>query len=91
MRLSVASTANDTASRITEIAIDEPAPASVGSTMLGPSSFERLCGFAAERRGMDLAIAAKVSELFGGSARLELTASRGTVVVLDWPERLAAR
>jgi hypothetical protein len=59
--------------------------------MLGPSSFERLCGFAAERRGMDLAIAAKVSELFGGSARLELTASRGTVVVLDWPERLAAR
>lgn len=75
---------------VTEIAIDEPAPASVGATTLGPSSYERLCGFAAERRGMDLAIAAKVSELFGGSARLELTASRGTVVVLDWPERLPA-
>jgi signal transduction histidine kinase len=70
---------------VIEIAIDHPAPQSVKPTMLSPRSFERLTGFAAERRGMDLAIAARVSELFGGSARLDLADGQGTVVVLDWP------
>ena len=74
---------------VTEVAIDHPAPASVQSVALSPRSFERLCGFPAERRGMDLAIAARVSELFGGSARLDVVENKGSTVVLDWPARFA--
>ena len=74
---------------VIEMAIDKPAPSSVHSVALSPLTFERLCGFAAERRGMDLAIAAKVSEMFGGSARLDVVENQGTSVVLDWPARLA--
>lgn len=74
---------------VTEVAIDHPAPSSVHSVVLSPRSFERLCGFAAERRGMDLAIAARVSELFGGSARLDVIENQGSTVLLDWPARLA--
>jgi hypothetical protein len=36
---------------------------------------------------MDLAIAARVTELFQGSARLDVIPG-GTVLVFDWPERL---
>jgi len=75
---------------VIEVAVDQPAPSSVQSIALTPTSFERLCGFAAERRGMDLAIAAKVTELFGGTARLDVREGRGTSVVLDWPARLAS-
>lgn len=74
---------------VIEAAIDKPAPASVQSVALSPLTFERLCGMAAERRGMDLAIAAKVTALFGGSARLDVAEGQGTTVVLDWPARLA--
>ncbi|MDR3634415.1 MAG: hypothetical protein P4L84_11470, partial [Isosphaeraceae bacterium] len=56
-------------------------------TVLRSQAFERLCGTAAERRGMDLAIAARVTELFHGSARLDVAAG-GTTLVFDWPERL---
>jgi signal transduction histidine kinase len=73
---------------IIEVAIDKPPPPSVESVTLSSHTFERLCGFAAERRGMDLAIAAKVTELFGGTARLDVIQSRGTNVVFDWPARL---
>lgn len=72
---------------VTEIALDVPPPPSVRSFQPTPGSFERLCGSAAERRGMDLAIAAKVSEGFGGSARLVAEPGRGSAVVLDWPAR----
>jgi hypothetical protein len=40
---------------------------------------------------MDLAIAARVSEDFGGTARLALAPGGGTTVVLDWPARLTRR
>ncbi len=73
---------------IIEVSIDKPPPASVQSVALSSQSFERLCGFAAERRGMDLAIAAKISEMFGGTARLDVIENQGTSVVLDWPARL---
>jgi signal transduction histidine kinase len=73
---------------ITEIAIDDPPPSSVKPVALRPDLFERLCGTAAERRGMDLAIAARVTELFGGAARLDVDEGRGTTIVLDWPARL---
>lgn len=74
---------------VTEIALDSPPPSSVRSCELSPLSFERLCGSGAERRGMDLAIAAKVTEWFGGTARLVAEPGKGTTVVLDWPARLS--
>lgn len=73
---------------VTEVVIDHPPPPSVKSVPLSPARFERLCGTSAERRGMDLAIAARVSELFGGTARLDVVEDRCTAVVLDWPTRL---
>jgi len=74
---------------IIEVAIDRPPPTSVRSIELHSRAFERLCGSAAERRGMDLAIAARVSELFNGSARLDAQAERSTTITLDWPARIA--
>ena len=73
---------------ITEVRIDHPPPPSVKSVALRPDAFERICGVAAERRGLDLAIAARVSEMFGGTARLDAVEDRHTTVVLDWPTRL---
>jgi signal transduction histidine kinase len=74
---------------VIEVTIDRPPPSSVTSTELRPHVFERLCGFAADRRGMDLAIVARISELFGGSARFEAIPGRATTIVLDWPVHLA--
>jgi signal transduction histidine kinase len=74
---------------VTEVAIDHPSPASVNSFALLPRTFERLFGVAQERRGMDLAIAAKVSQIFGGTARLDVLENRATSIVLDWPARHA--
>jgi len=73
---------------VVEVAVDRPPPSSVGSLDLRPQVFERLCGSAAERRGMDLAIAARISDLFGGTARLEAVEGRGTTLILDWPARV---
>ncbi|MEA2630741.1 MAG: hypothetical protein QOE66_960, partial [Chloroflexota bacterium] len=73
---------------IIEVAIDQPPPASVTSHQLEPHAFERLCGSVVERRGMDLAIAARISEMFGGTARLDAVEGRGTAIILDWPSRI---
>ena len=73
---------------ITEVRIDLPPPSSVKSVVLRPDAVERLFGTAAERRGLDLAIAARVSEMFAGADRLEAVDDRDTTVVLDWPMRL---
>jgi len=73
---------------ITEFLVDQPAPPTVKSVHLRPHLFERLCGIAAERRGMDLAIAARISELFGGAARLDVAEGRASSIVLDWPARM---
>jgi signal transduction histidine kinase len=73
---------------IIEVAVDRTPPNCVHSVELRPQSFERLCGTAAERRGMDLAIAARISELFGGTARFEAVPEQGTAIVLDWPARM---
>jgi signal transduction histidine kinase len=74
---------------VIEVAVDRPPPSMVRPIALRPDLTERLFGAEADRRGLDLAIAARVSELFGGSARLEVDEGRGTRVVLDWPARLA--
>jgi signal transduction histidine kinase len=73
---------------VIEVAVDRPPPTSIRPVTLDPINFERLFGQAAERRGMDLAVAAKVSEMFGGTARLDVAEDRGTTVVLDWPARV---
>ena len=73
---------------IVEMEVDKAPPATIGPIELRPDRFERLAGSAAERRGLDLAIAARISEMFGGSARLEVVPGRCTTIVLDWPERL---
>lgn len=73
---------------VTEILINRPAPPSVVSQSLRPRSFERLCGTVADRRGLELAIVARITELFNGSARLEVHEDRSTSIILDWPVRL---
>lgn len=70
---------------VIEIIVDRPPPPTVQSVDLRPGTFERLAGVAAERRGLDLAIAARVSELFGGSARLEIESGRRSTIILEWP------
>jgi len=72
---------------VTEFSVKHPPPPSVTSVELRADLFERLCGTAAERRGMDLAIAARISEMFGGAARLEVDETRGSTIILDWPAR----
>jgi signal transduction histidine kinase len=73
---------------ITEVIVDHAPPPTVAPVVLAPNLFERICGTDAERRGVDLAITAMVSALFGGSARLEVRPGQGTSVVLDWPTHL---
>lgn len=73
---------------VIEIAVDRPAKSSVRSTPLQSDTFERLIGTADDRLGLDLAIVARVTELFGGAARLDVAEGRGTTLVLDWPDRL---
>lgn len=66
-------------------------PQTVSPALLRPNEFVRILGGPAERRGLDLAIAAQISELFGGSARIEVEPGVCSAVVLDWPSRTAAR
>jgi len=76
---------------VIEVANDQPPRASVTSLRLEPHTIERLCGSPGERRGMDLAITARITEMFGGTARLEAIKGRGTTVILDWPTRITYR
>lgn len=71
-----------------EVIVDRPPPSTVKPTTLRPDLFERLAGSAAERRGLDLAIAARISQLFGGTARLDVDPGRRSSIVLDWPARI---
>jgi signal transduction histidine kinase len=73
---------------VVEVAVEGPPKDSVQTTELRPELYQRVLGAPGERRGIDLATAARVSELFGGSARLVAEPGR-SVVVLDWPADLA--
>jgi len=70
--------------------VDRVPHASVKPAALRPDGFDRLMGSPAGRLSLELTIAARISELFGGSARLDVEPGRGTAVVLDWPARIAA-
>lgn len=61
-------------------------PASLRSMDLSDGEFERLKGSPDDRRALDSAIVARISRLFGGSARLEV-GEADTALVLDWPAR----
>lgn len=71
-----------------QLIVDKAPLAHVVSTPIRSDSFERIIGTAAERRGLDLTIAARISEIMGGSARLEVEPGRRSIVVLDWPQRI---
>ncbi len=73
-----------------EVRTERPPTDSVRPMALGVETYERLFGSKYERRGLDLAIAAGVTELFGGKARLDVDKDRGTSIFLDWPTRVAA-
>ena len=72
---------------IIEVVTEKAPPPTISAVQLHPHIFERLLGSAAERRGLDLAIASRVSELFGGTASLVVEPGVRSVIVLDWPVR----
>lgn len=71
-----------------EAAVERPPHPSVEPAPLRPDDFERLLGTPASRVGLELSIVARISELFGGNARLGVTKGRGTSVYLEWPARM---
>lgn len=73
-----------------EVVVEKAPPPTATATPLQSHVFERLIGSPAERRGLDLAIAARVSELFGGSARLDVEPGVRSVISLNWPARLTS-
>lgn len=73
---------------IVEVRTDVPPRETVVPLALRPDRFERLAGTSMERSGLELALAARVAELFGGSARLDVEPGRGTAIVFDWPTRV---
>ncbi len=56
--------------------------------ILASGQMQRLVSNRRERRGLDLAIAIEITELFGGSIRLQRLPSGGHEIQLDWPTRL---
>jgi signal transduction histidine kinase len=73
---------------IIELSVECPPPENLVSMPLRADSFERITGSPQERRGLDLAVATRISELFGGNARLVVEPNRRSTLVLDWPLRL---
>jgi len=76
---------------VIEAAVDRAPHHSVEAAAILPDQFERLMGTPHARVGLELGIVARISELFGGSARLDVHGGEGTSVVVDWPERDASR
>jgi len=66
-----------------------PPRETVQSHDLAANTFERIVGNPGERRGLDLAILAQVTALFGGTARLEAIPGQNSVVILDWPAEIS--
>jgi signal transduction histidine kinase len=73
-----------------EVVVEGRPRDSVEPTVLRSNAYRRILGTAGERRGLDLATSARVSELLGGSARLEVEPTR-SLVVLDWPAKPGRR
>lgn len=69
---------------------DVPPRATISSHTIVADEFQRILGSEGDRRGLDLAIAATISTLFGGTTRLVATPGQGTAVILDWPCTIGA-
>lgn len=70
---------------VVEVVVEGPPRETVVATRLRGDHIDRLIGTPMERVGLELALAAKVSELFGGETRLEVAPGRSSTLVLDWP------
>jgi signal transduction histidine kinase len=70
---------------ITRISTEHPPAESVEGGPLRVEEPQRLIGNAFERRGLELAIVARVTEILDGSARLDLEPGLRASLVLDWP------
>jgi signal transduction histidine kinase len=79
----------DDAGAIVRISTSIPPRDTVVSHEIDPRDYQRILGTPGERRGIDLAVAASICQLFGGRARLEAEPGRGTTIVLEWPSRAA--
>lgn len=75
--------------RLIRVTIEGPPRATVQPGPLQADGFEHLTGTPHERRSLGLAIAARISELFGGSARLEVEPAKSSTIVLDWPRTVS--
>jgi signal transduction histidine kinase len=73
-----------------EIKVDRPPRQCVAARRLTGDHFERVLGTEAERLGLDLAVAARASELLGGTANLDVASGAGSTIVLEWPRGQAA-
>lgn len=73
-----------------EMTAETPPRESVVATELHPDHYQRILGNAAERRGIDLALVAMISALFGGQARLDVEPGTRTTLVIDWPRAIGA-
>jgi hypothetical protein len=71
------------------VRVDQPPRETVKPTALRSDLIERLTGTAMERLSLELALAAVVTEQFGGAARLDVMEGQGTAIVLDWPASLS--
>ena len=70
---------------VIRVVAEAPPRETVVPASLRGDHFDRLVGTPMERIGLELAVVAKVSELFGGEARLELAPGASSTVVIEWP------
>jgi signal transduction histidine kinase len=73
---------------IITIRVDRPPRETVKPAVLRSDLIERLTGTPLERLSLELALAAEVTEQFGGSARLDVREGQDSSIVLDWPVRV---
>ena len=67
------------------ITVEKAPPPTAAAMAQVPDRYERLIGSAAERRGLDLLLADRLSRGFGGSIRLEIVPGMSSTIAIDWP------
>jgi K+-sensing histidine kinase KdpD len=72
---------------VVEVRTERAPRETIRPAQLRSDAFERLLATPMERLSLELALAAKVTELFGGTARLDVQEGRSSSVILDWPAR----
>lgn len=72
-----------------DFVVDRPPPPTVLPLALSSKSFERLLGSPAERRGLDLAVASRVTETFGGTIELVIEPQVRSIIRINWPTNMA--